>query len=454
MKSEAENREIFEKLPVPSALRAMVAPTIASQLIVLIYNMADTFYVGQTNNPYMVAGLSLILPLFNLTICLAALAGNGGGTLISRLLGGGREDEARRVSCFSLYLALASGLLFSLVMACFSEQILGFLGAGENTRDYANQYSFCVITLGAAPTVVSNVMSNLLRSTGRSKQASVGIIGGGLLNIGLDPLFMFVLLPEGREVFGAGIATCLSNCAVCVYYLIVLLRIRKDSVITFNPKVGLPSKNSVRAIFSVGLPAAANSFLFDLDYMIIGRLMTAHSDIAMAAIGIVLKVERLPLNVGVGICQGMVPLVAYNYAAKNYPRMNETVKCARLLGLAVGAASIVLYELFTPQIARFFISDAETSALAAQFLRVRILATPFMFMCFFTVYLFQAYGLGHVSFALSLVRFVALNIPMLLLLDRLFGASGVVWAQVAADGLTAALSLFVYFRHKRRLTQA
>lgn len=182
----------------------MIVPAIASQLIVLIYNMADTFFVGQTNNPYMVAGASLILPVFNITLCFAGLAGIGGGSLISRLLGQSEKDEARRVSAFSLYIALLIAVLFAATIAVFMRPILGLLGAGGNTYEYARQYAFLVIVLGGVPTVLSNVLSNLVRSIGLSKEASAGIILGGLLNIALDPLFMFVLLPKGSEVIGAG----------------------------------------------------------------------------------------------------------------------------------------------------------------------------------------------------------------------------------------------------------
>lgn len=158
----------------------MVVPTIISQIIVLIYNMADTFYVGRTNNPYMVAGTSLILPIFNITLCFASLAGVGGGALVSRLLGKDREEEARKVSAFSLYLSIFVALLFALATAVFMEPLLKLLGAGENTFRYASQYAFCVIVLGGIPTVLSNVMANLIRSTGRSKEAGIGITLGGL----------------------------------------------------------------------------------------------------------------------------------------------------------------------------------------------------------------------------------------------------------------------------------
>ena len=440
--------DIFRSLPVPTALRKMIVPAISSQLIVLIYNMADTFFVGQTNNPYMVAGTSLILPVFNITLCLAGLAGIGGGSLISRLLGQGQEEEARRVSAFSLYLGLAFAALFAAGIAMFMEPILNLLGAGENTYVYARQYALCVIVTGGIPTVLSNVLANLIRSIGRSKEASAGIILGGLLNIALDPLFMFVILPDGYQVLGAGLATCISNCTAFLFFVAVLLRMGKKSVVTFSPKGGLPRGGSVLAVFGVGIPSAITSFLFDLDYVVIDKLMVSYGDLALAAVGIVLKVERFPLNVGIGICQGMMPLVAYNYSAGNKQRMEDTIRLARRLGLVIAVTSIVLYELFAVQFSHLFIEDVQTVELASQFLRIRVLATPLMFMSFFTVYLFQAFGKGQIALFLGVTRWLVFNIPMLFLLNTMFGMFGIVWSQATADILTVALSLYVYRKYR------
>ncbi len=447
-KDKSLQADVFQNLPVPAALRKMILPAVVSQLIVLIYNMADTFFVGQTNNPYMVAGTSLILPVFNITLCLAGLAGIGGGSLISRLLGQGDKEEARRVSAFSLYLGLAVSALFAGSMAAFMQPILGLLGAGENTYGYARQYALCVIVAGGVPTVLSNVLSNLIRSVGRSKEASTGIILGGLLNIALDPLFMFLLLPPGYEVLGAGLATCLSNCVSLGYFLVVVLKMGRGSAITASPRVGLPRKGSVGAVFGVGVPSAITSLLFDLDYVVIDKLMVSYHDLALAAVGIVLKIERFPLNVGVGICQGMMPLVAYSYSAGNWERMDRTIKLSRRVGLVVAGISIVLYEIFALQFARLFIADPQTVELASQFLRIRVLATPLMFMSFFTVYLFQAFGKGRVALFLGVTRWLGLNIPMLFLLNALVGMFGVVWAQAAADSLTVMLSIYIYRKYR------
>lgn len=445
-RSKADQESVFKDLPIVSALRIMIVPSVISQLIVLIYNMADTFYVGKTNNPYMVAATALILPVFNITLCLAGLAGVGGGALISRLLGQNRPDEAKKVSAFSIYLAVLVSAVFAIGMGVFMKPILELLGAGENTYEYARQYALCVIVAGGIPTVLSNVLSNLIRSIGRSKEAGAGIILGGILNIILDPIFMFVLLPKGNEVLGAGIATCLSNCIACLYFIIVLIRMGRDSVVTFSPRIRGIQKASIMAVFAVGVPSAISTLLFDLDYVVIDKLMVSYHDLALAAIGIVLKVERFPLNVGIGICQGIMPLVAYNYAAGNRKRMEDTIRLSRRLGLIVAAVSILLYELFAGQFIRIFIADTQTIEMAAGFLRIRVLATPLMFLSFFTVYLFQAFGMGKISLFLGVMRWLVFNIPMLFILNSIFGMYGIVWSQVTADILTVALSFYVYHR--------
>ena len=448
-REEKENKLLFEEMPVPKAVMTMAVPTIVAQLIILIYNMADTFFIGRTNDPFMVAGASLILPLFNVTIAVANIAGVGGGTLVARLLGRGRPDEARKVASFSLRFSALMALLFSLSTAVFMAPLLRALGASDDTFAFARRYASCVIVVGAVPTVLSMTMGNLLRNVGCAKQAGLGVSLGGVVNILLDPLFMFVILPRGNEILGAGIATALSNCIACGYFLTVILRLRSP-VLTLSQRVGIPEKEQLRSFFAVGLPAAVGPFLFDLDYIVIDRLMAAYSDRALAAIGIVLKVERLPLNAGVGLCLGMTPLAAYNYAAGNLRRMDEVLRFTRRVGILISLVSIVLYELFAPQLIRVFLADAQTVAYGSQFLRIRALATIVMFLCFIYVHFFQGVGRGGYALGLAVGRWAAVNIPMLFLFNALFGMMGIVWAQFVSDCLVALFSALFYRRFRKR----
>lgn len=441
------NKNLFEEMPVAQAVRTMAVPTIIGQLIVLIYSMADTFFVGRTNNPNMVAGTSLILPIFNISLSLASIAGVGGGALISRLLGESNMKEARKVYSFSVYVSIGVALLFSAIVLVFMRPLMYALGADTDTYTYSSVYALCVIVIGGLPTIMTNVFSNMVRSIGESGKAGFGVTMGGVINIVLDPLFMFVLLPQGNEILGAGIATCLSNCISCVYFMIIIRRLGKDSVLRMGKISDVPVPNSIRMIFTVGIPSAVATFLFDMDYVVLDRLMTNYGNTALAAVGIVLKAERLPLNVGIGICQGMVPLIAYNFASGNYKRMKAISGFSLKIGVIFALISIAMYEVFAPYIIRFFIADAGTGALGTDFLRCRCLATVFMFVSFYHVHLFNSYGRGKEALFLGVMRWAVFNIPMLFILNSIFGMYGLVWSQLTADILTVSLSLYVHRRY-------
>ncbi len=447
-----DTKEIFENMSIGSALAAMAIPTIMSQLIVLIYNLADTFFIGRTNDPYKVAGVSLILPIFNITVSLAGLAGAGGGALISRLLGRGSETEAKRVSTFCIYIAIVVSAFFSVSVCIFINPLLRLLGAGADTYLFAKQYMTCVIVMGGIPTVLSGTMATLLRSTGCSREAGFGISMGGLINIGLDPLFMFVIFPSGMEIIGAGTATMLSNILSCIYFFVVIYRRRKTTVIRFLPKDGMPSVSSILSVFGVGIPSAIATLLFDIDYIVIDKLMVSYGDIALAAVGIVLKAERLPLNIGIGLCQGMMPLVAYNYASGNFKRMKSFMRTSRLTGLFIALCSVAMYEICAGGIMHIFIPDGATVAYGTNFLRIRCLATPLMFLSFHMVYLFQAFGKGGTALFLGVTRWAVFNIPMLFILNYFLGMYGIVWSQFTADILTVALSFVVYHIFEKNMS--
>lgn len=448
--TQENNRELFETMPVPRALANMCIPTVIGQMIVLIYNLADTFFIGRTGNPYMVAASSLILPVFNLSNAISSLIGIGGGALVSRLLGAGEQKEASKVSAFAIFFGLIVSALYSLLMFLGLNPILYALGASSNTFGFARQYALCVVVLGGIPTILQLTMAQLVRAVGHSGPAAVGTSLGGILNIGLDPLFMFVLLPKGYEILGAGLATMLSNLISMIYFLIVIRSLRNKTVLRLSIKTGFPSGKRIREMIVGGVPSAASNFLFDISQILIDRLMTAYGDIPMAAVGIVLKAERIPLNAGIGICQGMMPLVAYNYTAGNHDRMKKVLNQSRLAGLCVAAAAILLYELFAPQILHLFISNAKTEVLGAAFLRARCLATPFMFMCFHILYFFQGMGKSGTAFWLAVVRQVVLYMPLLLVMNALVGMYGLVWTQLISDMIMTAISFVVYFRFERK----
>ncbi|MBQ8092286.1 MAG: MATE family efflux transporter [Clostridia bacterium] len=446
MTESDQKTALFETERVPKALFTMAVPTIISQLITLVYNMADTWFIGRANNPYMVAASSLVLTVYLMVGALANLFGVGGGSLVVRLMGGRQEEEARKAASWTLVMSAFAAVVFSLLSFIFMDPLLRLLGASNNTIGYARQYLLFVVVIGGLANVLSTTMSFMLRNVGYAREAAFGLGMGGVLNIILDPVFMFVLLPDGLQVMGAGIATMLSNFISLGYFTAVYRRVEGKCVLEIPKRIERIQRESCLNIFSIGVPAAFSVFLFDLTNIVINRLSSAHGDIELAAIGIVQKVERFPLNIGVGICLGMIPLIAYNYGAKNYKRMDAFFLAARVAGLTVAAVSVVLYYAFAPVLIGSFIGEPETVRLGTQFLRARCFATPFMFLSFNMVNYMQAVNRGQVSFWLAVIRQIGLNIPILFLMNSLFGMTGIVWTQAVADVLNDIISYVIYAR--------
>jgi len=442
-KEDLNNKAIFEEYPIGKSLRIMAGPAILGQLVTLIYNMADTFFIGQVNNPYMIAAASLVLPLFMMCVPLAVISGTGGGSLMSRLLGIGKADEAKRVSALSLLTSFVLGIVYASVITIFKEDILWYLGASVNNIEFAKEYTTYILCIGALPTIMSITFSNLLRSVGHSKEAGLGMTIGGVSNIILDPLFMFVVLPDGKEVIGAGIATMISNVISCIYYIFIIVRLGKDGPISLSLKTGLPAKENIKKVFTVGLPSATTTILFDTNNIILNRLMSDYGDIALAASGIVLKVERLSLNTNIGLCMGMAPIVAYNYSAKNYGRMKEVIKKTRRTGVIISLVALVLYEFFAGFIMELFIKDPGTVAYGTAFLKIRAFAAIVMFLSFYIVHIFQGVGSGKTTFWLAFIRYAFLNIPLLFILNHFYGMYGIMWGQFVGDVITASFSAIV-----------
>ena len=448
-----KERELFEKAPVVKALATLAVPTIISQLITMIYNLADTFFIGTTNDDSKIAAASVSFVLVFAMACLSNLFGVGGGSLISRLLGEKRDSDAARVSSFSFYGSLLSGAVYAVLVLVFMEPILRLIGATDSSIGFARDYVLWVVVIGAIPTTVSVTMSHLLRSVGYAKQASIGLGMGGVLNILLDPLFMFVVLEPGREVTGAAIATMISNVCVLIYFLVIFFIIRHKTVLSISPTKVLPSKAHIGAVFAVGFPSAIGSLFACLSNTVINKLASGYTDAAVAAIGVAKKIDMLPMNVGMGLCQGMMPLVAYNYAAGNYKRMKAFSDAARTAGIAFAGICLVGFEIFAEPLVRIFINTDTAVPLGIDFLRILCIAVPLMILNFQMNFTFQAMGMGKESLILSSMRQGIVNIPLLFVMNHFFGLYGIVWTQLISDAITSSISIILYRRSYLRLTK-
>ena len=448
-------RELFEKMPVPKALATLAIPTIISQLITMIYNLADTFYIGLANNPSMTAASSVAFTLVFMMNALPNLFGVGGGSLISRLMGEKRDGEAGGVASYSFYMTLIWTAVYSVAVFIFMDPLLRLLGATDGSIEFARQYAFWVVVIGAIPATLSMTMSQLLRSEGFADKASIGLGLGGVLNIILDPIFMFVILEEGNEVLGAALATMISNIIVLIYFVINYLVIKKKTVISLNPRKAFLKAEHIKAVFAIGIPSALGSLLACLANVVINNLASSYEylygDVPVAAIGIAKKIDMLPMNVGFGLCQGMMPLVAYNFASGDHKRMRAIARAARNASMIFAGFCILLFQIFAHQIAGAFNGHAQTVEMSTDFLRILCLAVPFMLFNLQISFTFQAMGMGKQSLLLSSMRQGLVNIPLFFIMNHFFGLYGIVWTQLISDVITGIVSYIVYRKSLKKL---
>jgi putative MATE family efflux protein len=440
--------EIFEKMSIKKAVFTLALPTILSQLVSMIYNLTDTYFIGQVNDPYQVAAVNVAFPIFFVLIVFANLFGIGGGSLVSRLLGKKDYDNIKKVTISSLFGAFLMSLVYSIFVFVYFDQLLGLLGTSVNTIGHARDYLFWTVVIGAVPSTLGMVFGHLLRSEGFSKQASVGIAIGGVLNVILDPIFIFGF---DMGVEGAALATMIANTLAMIYYVILIIKLGDQTHMSFDFRLISFRKYIWIPILAIGLPAASASLFNVFATTIINNLTAAYGDYELAAMGIVKKIDMIPLHVTLGISQGILPLIAYNYAAKNYKRMRDISKYGMKLVTIFSMLCVVLFVIEAPFLVRIFIKDATTVHLGERFLRIAVLAMPVMGVNFVINTAFQAMGKGRQSLLLSISRQGLINIPLLYLMDYWFGLYGIIWTQLLADLLTFAIGFYLFTKLTRKL---
>lgn len=439
-----DNRELFERKPVPQAVFSLVLPTVISQLITVVYNMADTFFIGQIGDHNQVAAASLSMGLFIFLTGMANLFGVGGASLISRALGARDREKAKKVSAFCIWTAGGVALVYGLLLYLLRDTVLPLIGANEGTELYCQQYLFWTVTVGALPTVLSATFAHLVRAEGYSRQASIGMALGGVLNMILDPLFISVFK---LEIAGAAIATMLSNVAAVVYFVVLILKRRDTSVITLNPRHYTLKQRIPLDVLLVGIPSCAMNLMAVLSNIILNRLMASYCNEAVAGIGIAKKVDMMNFAIATGMSQGVLPLIGYNYSAKNYKRMMSVIKTIFIASLTVAIASTVFLITCARPIVRAFIDDALTVEYGQKFQQIMCLTGPCIAVSLIIMTLFQSVGKKVQPLVLSFLRKGGLDIPLMYLLNGLMGEVGIAWAPPIADmaAMVVALCLFVPF---------
>ena len=438
--------QLFESMPIPKAVAQLSIPMVFSSLVMVLYNMADTYFVGMLNDPVQNAAVALAAPVLLAFNAVNNLFGVGTSSMMSRAMGRKDYNTVEESSAFGFYCALVSGIIFGILCTVFGSPLLTLIGADETTRAATQGYMFWTVSLGAAPAIVNVVMAYLVRSEGASLHASIGTMSGCILNIILDPIF---ILPWGLDMgaAGAGCATFISNCAACLYFFVLLYVKRGKTFVCVNPKRFRFKKAIAAEICSVGIPASIQNLLNVTGMTILNNFTSVYGADAVASMGISYKIYMVPMQITLGFSQGIMPLVSYTFSSGNRRRMKDTILFAMKIMLPILAAMTVLYNIGAGGIVRAFMDNEAIRFLyGAAFLRGFSLGFVFLCVDFLSVGVFQALGFGKYALIFAIMRKVILEIPLLFLLNYLFPLYGLAYAQAGAE-LVLSICAVIMLRH-------
>ena len=442
--------ELFENSPIPKAVMTMAIPTITSSLVMVVYNLADTYFVGMLNDPVQNAAVTLAAPVLLAFNAVNNLFGVGSSSMMSRALGQKKYDIVRSSSAFGFWCALCSGLLFSFLVTLFRGPLLTGLGADAVTAGATGEYLFWTVSCGAAPAILNVVMAYLVRSEGASFHASIGTMSGCILNIILDPIF---ILPWGLDMgaAGAGCATFLSNCFACGYFFVLLFLKRKNTYVAISPKALRFERAIVLGVCAVGIPASIQNLLNVTGMTVLNNFTSAYGADAVAAMGIAQKVNMVPMQVALGFSQGIMPLISYNYGSGNSRRMKDVFFFSSRISLGISAIVTLIYFFGAQGVVSLFMENPAIVAYGSRFLQGMCLGLPFLCMDFLAVGVFQACGMGGKALAFAILRKIVLEIPALCILGSLFPLYGLAYAQFTAEVVLATAAVLVLARLFRGL---
>lgn len=423
---------LFEETPIPKAVATLAVPTILSSLVMVLYNLADTYFVGMLNDPVQNAAVTLAAPVMLAFNAVNNLFGVGSSSMMSRALGRRDYDTVAKSSTFGFWCAILSGLAFSLLCILFKGPLLGLLGADATTRTATEAYMFWTVTCGAAPAILNVVMAYMVRSEGSAMHASIGTMSGCFLNIILDPIF---IMPWGLNMgaAGAGLATFLSNCFACLYFMVLLFVKRGRTYVCIDPRKLSFESSIVGGVCLVGIPAAIQNLLNVTGMTILNNFTSSYGANAVAAMGIAQKINQVPFYIANGLSQGIMPLISYNYASDNIKRMKHTLTFAAKISVTGLVLVSIAYSFFAGDLITMFMDNPEIVEMGSRFLRGFCLALPFLCVDFLAVGVFQASGLGRNALVFAILRKIVLEIPALFILNHFFPLYGLAYAQFTAE---------------------
>ncbi len=447
---DVRKTDLFEKMPIKSAVLKLSIPTVLSSLVMVIYNLADTYFVGILNNSVENAAVTLAAPLLLAFNAVNNLFGVGSSSMMSRALGKKDYETVYRSSAFGFYCSVISGLIFSLLYTALNSQLLIVLGADSETTAATAEYLKWTVSFGAVPAILNVVMAYLVRAEGASLHASVGTMSGCVLNMILDPIFV---LPWGLDMgaSGAGCATFISNCFACIYFFVLLYVKRKSTYVCVNPKKFSFRKSIVTGVFSVGIPASIQNLLNVTGMTVLNNFTSAFGAEAVAAMGIAQKINMVPMQIALGSSQGVMPLIGYTYASGNTDRMKKSLMFLSKYALGFLAVITVGFYFGSDLMISLFMKNEAIISYGSEFLKGLCLSLPFLCMDFIAVGVFQACGMGGKSLIFAIMRKIVLEIPFIFLLNYLFPLYGLAYAQTMAEVILAAAAIAVLISMFKKL---
>ncbi len=437
--------EIFKNAPVPKAVLSNAIPSIISMIMVLVYNLADTFFIGQTKNAYMVAAVSVATPVFLIFMAVGMLFGIGGTSLISRMLGEGKQDKAKNTSSFCFWTGAVTGVIAVIFILIFAKPICRMVGASDDTLGYASQY-LSIVSAGIPFLIIGNTFSNIIRAEGNAKKAMIGMIIGNLMNIVLDPI---MILGFGWNVAGAAIATVIGNVFAAVYYICHL--VSKNSILSIRPKDYMAKNKIAAGVLAIGIPASLNSILMSVSNIIINNMMQKHGDMAVAGLGVAMKVNMIAVMLLIGLGTGIQPLLGYCYGARNKTRYLAVLKFSLIFAFCLSAVMTMICYCGAGPLVRAFLDDPDAFGYGMSLARIYIYSGPVIGILFVLINAIQSTGAALPSLILSISRQGLLYIPILLIFRTVFDTpQTLALAQPVTDYLAAtlALVLFIITYHK------
>ena len=443
-----QRSELFESMPVRKAVISMAIPTVLSSLVHVLYNMADTFFIGQLNDPTQVAAATLSMPPFLFLNGIASLFGIGGASLMARRMGQKNPEAAKKCAAFSIWGGVSVSLIYGLVILLFRDRLLPLIGTNETTYSLVYQYLLWTTVIGAVPSVMNTLFSHLVRTEGKAKSASFGVTLGCVLNIALDPLFIFGF---NMGIMGAAVATMLSNFIAMLYFVILILRDR-TTVISLNPRHFTLKNRIPLEILVTGFPSFLMVLMSFFSNTFLNTLVSGYSNEAMAGMGIAKKIDMVGFAIAQGMTQGVLALIGYNYAAGNRERMKATIKTTLAYSTGIAAVFSVLLFLFAPAITRWFIQNEQTVAYGQRFMRIMCVTCPAASVTMMVVTVFQATGEKLRPMIVSMLRKGGLDIPFMLLYNALAGVEGIAFATPTADILTMTIGIILIIPYWKKIT--